>query len=49
MHAGSSTDIYKKFADEMATSIPKQKVQVVVNKGDHFLYKTEKSQDRTSL
>jgi len=39
MHAGSSTEIYKTFADEITKEKPNQKVQAVVNKGDHFSYK----------
>jgi ankyrin repeat protein len=39
MHANSPTDRFKKFADEMSTSNPNQKVQVVVQKGDRFTYK----------
>ncbi len=49
MHAGSSTDTYARFADEVAAGFPNQNVQVVVNKGDHFLYKTGSGNDRTSL
>ena len=38
MHAGFSTETYKLFADEVKAEKPNQKVQTVVNKGDHFLY-----------
>ncbi|MEI6457101.1 MAG: hypothetical protein WCO93_12490, partial [bacterium] len=39
MHAGAATDTYRLFADEIRIEKPNQKVQAVVNKGDHFSYK----------
>ena len=39
MHAGSTTEAYKLFADEITAVKPNQKVKAVVNKGDHFSYK----------
>lgn len=49
MHAGSANDAYKKFAEDMATKESDQKVRAVVNKGDHFMYKSEAGKDQTSL
>jgi len=49
MHAGSTTEAYKKFADDIVTTHPDQQVRAVVNKGDHFLYKSEAGKEQTSL
>ena len=49
MHSGSTTETYKRFADEVVADTPGQKVKAVVNKGDHFMYKSEPVTDRTSL